>query len=194
MNDAKAIINDILIREGWPEFIDHPADRGGPTKGGITLESWGDYSGDPTASIEVLKVIREGQARVFYHYRYVTGPRFYRIANQRLLGLVVDAAVHHGPRRAAKWLQRAANVKQDGDVGDITIAAVNSSDPQKLYLLIIAFRIKLFGRLIGRDPELARAQRAGFNLQARWAGGWNNRVAEFIEALARRLDQAEIAQ
>ena len=177
----------IMRREGWPKFTDDPADRGGPTRGGITLRAWREHIKDPLATVDDLKTISDQQARSFYRYRYGVRPSFCLIKDIHLQELVVDAGVHHGPRHAAKWLQWAAGVKQDGRVGVITINAVNAADPRALYLWIVAFRIRLFGRLIGRDPELVRARRAGYNLQARWAGGWNNRAAEFIEALAKRL-------
>lgn len=188
MKSVDEIITEVLQREGWPEYSNDPSDRGGPTKGGITLASWREYTGNPAARSDQLKLVREGQARAFYQHRYIIGPKFDRINAPHLRELVVDAGVHHGTRHAAKWLQRAADVKQDGVIGDISLAAVNAADPRELYLWLIAFRIRLFGRLIGRDPELARARRAGFNLQARWAGGWNNRAADFIEAMAERLE------
>ncbi len=188
MTPVDDIITEILHREGWPKYSNEPADRGGPTKGGITLGSWRDYSGDPDATAEDVAAIREAEARTVYEYRYLMRPGFFRIHDHYLQELVVDAGVHHGTRHASKWLQRAANVKQDGKIGDISIAAVNAADPRELYLWLVAFRVRLFGRLIGRDPELARATRAGFNLQARWAGGWNNRAAGFIDALAMRLE------
>ena len=42
-NEIKDCLEKILEREGWPKYTDHPDDRGGPTKGGITLgtlRSW----------------------------------------------------------------------------------------------------------------------------------------------------------
>ena len=194
MDSSDNIISETLRREGWPKFTDDPADRGGATKGGVTLNSWREYIGNPLATADDLKAITEDQARAFYRHRYIIDPSFDRIQDGHLQELVVDAGVHHGPRHAAKWLQWAADVKQDGKVGDITIAAVNAADPHELYLWTIAFRVRLFGRLIGRDPELARARRAGFNLQARFAGGWNNRVAQFLEALAIRLEAQHRAE
>jgi len=197
MKPVDDIITEILQREGWPAYTNAPADRGGPTKGGITLKSWQEYAwsvGTPLPTAADLQAVTELEARAFYRQRYYYDPQFYRIEDPHLLELVVDAGVHHGPRHAAKWLQYAADVKQDGAIGDITIAAVNAADPRELYLWLVAFRLRLFGRLIGRDPELARARRAGFNLQARWAGGWNNRAADFIEALAVRLESQHHVQ
>jgi len=185
------IVDEILRREGWPAYTNQPADRGGPTKGGITLASFRDYSEDQTLTADDLKDMTEAQARVFYMHRYVTEPRFHRIDDPILLELVVDCGVHHGTRAAAKWLQRAAGVRQDGDIGPITLATVNSVNAHTLFLQVLASRIRLFGRIIGRDPVLREAEQAGFNLQARWAGGWNNRAAEFLESLASRLATGE---
>lgn len=191
MKSADDIIEAILRREGWPKYTNAPADRGGPTKGGITLESWREYTDDPRATGDDLLAVTKAGARTFYLHRYIIAPNFDRIGDISLRELVIDAGVHHGTRHAAKWLQRAAGVKRDGVVGPVTIGAVSASNPQALYLLIIAFRVRLFGRLISRDPELARAHSAGFNLQARWAGGWNNRAAGFIESLAERLEETD---
>ena len=194
MLDVNTIIGEILVREGWPAYTNHAADRGGPTKGGITLAAWREYSQDPGATADELAALNEAQARLFYMYRHVVEPKFHRIEDPALCALVVDAGVHHGVRHATKWLQWAADVKQDGSFGPKTEAAVNGADPREVYLWLVSMRIRLFGRLIGRDPELARAQQAGFNLQARWAGGWNNRAAEFIEALARKLEEQHNAE
>ena len=194
MKSVDDIISEILRREGWPKYTNDPADKGKETKGGITLRSWREHIGNPFVTADDLKAINEHQARSFYRTRYIIRPNFDRIEDTHLQELVVDAGVHHGPRHAAKWLQWAADVKQDGKIGNITIAAVNAADPHELYLWMIAFRVRLFGRLIGRDPELARARRAGFNLQARWAGGWNNRAADFLEALAIRLEAQHNAE
>lgn len=193
MQEARDIIAGILRREGWPTYTNHPADRGGPTKGGITLSAFRDYCGNQALRAEDLQAVTEAQARVFYMYKYITDPRFHRIEDARLLALVVDCGVHHGPRAATKWVQRAVGMRQDGIFGDMTTAAVNGSSAQKVYLLVLSYRIRLFGYLIGRDPELKRAQDAGFRLQARWAGGWNNRAAEFIEALTQHSEEKEIA-
>lgn len=184
---TEVIITDVLHKEGWPEFTNHPSDRGGPTKGGITLEAWREYTGNPNATAEDVEAITEPQARGFYRHRHVIQPRFHRIYDHYLRELIVDAGVHHGTRRAAKWLQKAAGVRADGFIGEVTLGAVNRSGADRLYLWIVAYRIRLFGRIIGRDSELRRAERAGFDLQARWAGGWNNRAASFIEAMAERM-------
>ena len=180
------IISKVLEREG-SKYTDDPADRGGPTKFGITLRSWREHIGNPFVTGDDLKAINEHQARSFYRYRYIIRPNFDRIEDDHLQELVVDSGVHHGTRRAAKWLQRVVGVRQDGIIGDITLGAVNAADPRSLYLRIVSYRIRLFGRLVSRDPELAKARQAGFNLQAKFMSGWANRACAFLESAAQRL-------
>lgn len=186
MNTDK-IIADILAREGWPTYSNEPADRGGPTKGGITLRSWREFTGNPFATVDDLKALTDAQGEAFYRHRHIISPNFDRIDDPYLRDLVVDCGVHHGVSRASKWLQRVVGTRRDGIVGDKTLSAVQAADARVLMLGIISHRIRLFGRLIGRDPELKRASKAGFHLQARWAGGWNNRAADFIDTLAKHL-------
>lgn len=181
------IITALLKREGWDTYTKHPADRGGPTKWGITLASWSEYLGRPATEHDI-QAISELDARKFYRLRYVVGPNFHRIEDTSLRELAIDAGVNHGVRHPAKWMQWAAEVKQDGEIGDVSLAAINAAAPLELFLWVCAFRFRLFGRLVSRDPELVRARAAGFRLQAEFAAGWCNRVAEFLEQAARRIE------
>jgi lysozyme family protein len=165
------IITDILKAEGWDKYTNHPADRGGPTKWGITLKAWGDYLGKPVTDWNV-KGIKEAEARVFYREKYIVGPGFHALSSDFLKALVVDAAVNHGPRAATKWLQRAAGVQQDGALGPITIRQVNRTDDVVLALKFLAYRVKFYGYLVTRDPS-----------QAVFAHGWNARAAKWLERL-----------
>lgn len=185
MTDEGGVISEILRREGWPKYTNLPSDRGGPTKGGITLAAWQEFR--PGATLADLEALTEAQAREFYRAVHITRPGFDRIVDPPLRELVIDAGVHHHPRHAAKWLQAAAEVKQDGVLGPISLAAINAAAPGELFLWVLAFRLRLYGRLVQRDPQLAKAKATGIRLQAEFAEGWNNRAAEFLEAAARRI-------
>lgn len=167
------IITDILKAEGWDTYTNHPADRGGPTKWGITLQAWRDYNGNPALSEFAVQGITEAEARLFYHREYIVEPGFNRITDEFLMSLVVDAAVNHGTKQSAKWLQRAVGAKQDGVVGPKTLEAVNSKDSIETALKFLAYRVKFYGYLVTRRPS-----------QAVFAHGWNNRVAKWLERLA----------
>lgn len=63
--------------------------------------------------------------------------------------LVFDAAVNNGPAHATTWLQKAANVPDDGSIGPVTLAAVASRDVTSLASEFMARRIDA----MARDPD-----------------------------------------
>ncbi len=164
-----AILDDILKREGWPAYSDDPADRGGPTKGGITQATLAAWRGRPVTAAEVA-ALGEAEARAIYARRYIVEPKFDRIADDGLRHQVVDIGVLHGPGRATKWLQAAVGVADDGIFGAGTTAAVNAADPQALGLRLAATRVRKIGRIVQADPA-----------QLKWLGGWLNRATFFID-------------
>ncbi len=165
------IITDILKAEGWDTYTNRPNDRGGPTKWGITLKAWSDYLGRECIPYDI-KVITESRARVFYEEEYILTPRF-DLLPAILQGMVIDCGVNHGPRAASKWVQRAVGAKQDGAIGPKTLGAVNTANPLSTYMRICASRIRLYGRIVTKDPT-----------QAENAHGWNNRAAKWLVLLA----------
>lgn len=180
------LIERIIEREGG--FVDHPADRGGPTKWGITLKTLEVFRGKVVTRADVEALSRTEAAQI-YRRLYVDGPHFDAIADPQLQEQVVDAGVNHGQRLATQWLQAAADVKPDGFLGPITAAAVNAADPMELFLWMLAFRLRLYGRLVSQDPQLKAARAAGFqSLQAVMAAGWNNRIADFLERAANTIE------
>ena len=171
-DDIDEVITDILKAEGWDKYTDHPADRGGPTKWGITEKAWLEYAGDHDYISPDVRSITETQARHFYYLKYIVEPGYNKIASNFLTAVVVDAAVNHGPRRATKWLQRAAEVQQDGDLGPKTQQAVNCQDDTVLALKFLSYRVKFYGYLVTRDPS-----------QSVFAHGWNSRAAKWLQRL-----------
>ncbi len=161
------IIKDIIRREGG--FVDDPDDRGGATKYGITQETLSEHLGRPASRDDVFN-LSEMTAALIYEERYIKAPHFDRIENEPLRGLVVDCGVNHGPSRAAKWLQQAVKVTADGAVGPNTLTALNRADAGEVYLYVLAKRIRFYGSIISNDHS-----------QAKFAAGWLNRAAEFLE-------------
>lgn len=178
MKDVHTLIDDVLRREGG--FVDHPADRGGPTKYGITMPALTEFRGRPVTGDDIRNLTEE-EARRLYRDRYLTRPNFHRITDPYLRALVFDSGVNHGTQTVTRWLQRSVGVADDGIFGDATEVAVNSADSVRVFQRVLARRVRFYGELISRDPELRRARRAGFALQAEFAGGWLNRAAEFVE-------------
>ncbi|MDZ7789743.1 MAG: glycosyl hydrolase 108 family protein [Xanthomonadales bacterium] len=170
-------IDRLLVREGG--YVDHPADRGGPTNYGITQGTLTDWRGEPVGAAEVQDLTAE-EARGIYRDRYWTGPGFDRLVDlpPLITEFLFDTGVHSGPRTAIRMLQRAAGVTDDGLLGPVTRAAVSRTTPRRLAARLITHRGVFLGELIGRDPT-----------QEAFRDGWANRLAEFIE----RTSTSEVA-
>ena len=164
-----ALLDEVLRREGG--YVNHPADRGGPTKFGITAATLGEWRRlGRAATAQEVSALTTDEARAIYRQRYVADPGFEGIKHPPLLALLVDAGVHSGPKRAVEWLQTALGVSADGVLGPRTRAALMSADPVVLYRRVLAARLRFLGRLITQDRR-----------QAAFAAGWMNRLAEWVE-------------
>ena len=161
------LLDALIAREGG--YVDHPADRGGPTKYGITQPTLAEWRKREVPASDI-RYLMESEARAIYRDRYLTRPGFDRIRHDRLVELLFDAGVNHGPATAAKWLQRAAGVVDDGVIGERTLARVNAPfAEQYLFMAVMAQRLQYFGAIITRDHG-----------QAVFAHGWMNRMAELM--------------
>ena len=176
------IIAHILLSEGWPAFTDHPQDRGGATKGGITLQTLREWRRDPSLGVGALKSLTQAEAEAIYSRRYITGPGFDRITDELLRFQVVDCGVMSGPPRAAEWLQKMAGVTADGVVGPKTLAVVNAADPHRLGIRLAGERIRFLGQLIARTERTPSPA----DDQGVWASGWLNRATSFLDLEAMR--------
>jgi Putative secretion activating protein len=164
------IIESVLAREGG--YVNDPADEGGPTNYGITAKTLADWRGRPVTTKDVI-ALTQVEARAIYMDRYVVKPGLHRVDGVDLRASLVDAAVQHGPTQAVRSLQRALGVKEDGEIGEETLAAIKDLGEHGVMAKFAAERVRLYGRIISSKPD-----------QAKFASGWLNRVADFIEALA----------
>jgi lysozyme family protein len=172
---VETIIDDIIEREGR-EYTDRAADRGGPTKFGITIAALSEYRTRECTADDVIN-LQEAEARAIYRMNYVTRPGFAKITNEIVRAFVVDSAVQHGATAATKMLQTAACVVADGKLGDATEYAVNRMPPRQLFINLYIARQLFYGEIIAHDPELKQAVASGYvHLQAQNALGWARRI------------------
>ncbi len=166
MNDHD-VITDILKREGG--YVDKSADRGGPTKYGITIRTLSAWMGKPATKSDV-QALDEFTAREIYTKAYIHTPGFDKIGNDRLRALMIDSGVQHGPGTATKWLQTALGAKPDGQLGPKTMAALGVANEETVYLAVLALRAEYYGRILVNDAS-----------QHIFALGWLRRLGEFIK-------------
>lgn len=119
---------------GWEGgYVSHPRDPGGATNLGITHRTLSDYRARfPAWGLPGdVRNLTKPQAAKIYRAGYWDPIRGDELP--RGVGLLVfDAAVNHGPARAARWLQEAAGVRADGVIGPATISAARGATPATL--------------------------------------------------------------
>lgn len=151
----------IVAREGG--FSNHPQDRGGPTKYGITQRTLSDVLGRRASAADVAK-LPEDVARAIYVQNYVSPFAF--LQDPRLLDLVSDAAVQHGQPDAIRMVQRALGVKADGRMGQQTFDAAAQADPAAIYDAVLEQRARKYAALGRKQPVFKK--------------GWYKRLEEFL--------------
>ena len=92
------LIDDVIAREGG--YSDHPADRGGPTRWGVTerIARAHGYAGD-------MRVFPRSEAAAIYRRLYWLRPRFDQVAERApaLAAELFDTGVNMGPAVAARF-------------------------------------------------------------------------------------------
>ncbi|MEQ7873839.1 glycosyl hydrolase 108 family protein [Sphingomonas sp. ASV193] len=130
--DVDGLVEALVEREGG--YVNHPADRGGPTCFGISeaVARAQGYGG-------AMRSFPREEAKAIYRRLFWQRPGFDRIAERsaRLAGELFDTGVNMGPAVAATFLQRAltalnrggrdyADLVPDGRVGPATLAALDA--------------------------------------------------------------------
>jgi lysozyme family protein len=122
-------------------YVNHPNDPGGETMWGVTIAvaRASGYTG-PMRDLprEAAKTIYRSQ----YWDKVKAGSMPFAVAFQ-----VFDAAVNHGTSQAAKFLQRAAGVVDDGIIGPKTLAAVAERGAAAMLLRFNAEREQFYTNL-----------------------------------------------
>lgn len=161
------ILRDVLKREGWPTYTEHPQDRGGPTKGGITIRTLRQWRQRPCTRKELQK-LDEREALQILERRYVEANGIHRLTGT-LQEQVIDNAVLSGPQLAVKDLQRAVGTTTDGIIGNITLGAIEQLGADKVERSLAVERALRLAAFVQKNPE-----------QIVFLVGWLRRVLSFI--------------
>lgn len=155
MSDFYTFIERVLAHEGG--YVNHPKDPGGETNWGVTKRTAqaNGYSGNMRAMTRV-QAIEIYRAAFWLRYRCAEMPP--GVAFQ-----FFDACINHGYGNAARMLQRAAGVTDDGVIGNISLAAINKLPENDLLLRFNAERLRFYTRL---------------STFASFGKGWVRRVAD----------------
>ncbi len=149
-------------------YSDHKADRGGATNHGVTQKTYDTFRRNAGLSLRSVRQITDDEVAAIYRTMY------WNVAKCGLLPepldlYVFDAAVNHGPGRAAKLLQQALGVAVDGAIGPVTIDALQeelaAGQLQELCHNFLAIRLEFYDQIVDNDPS-----------QKVFLAGWENRI------------------
>ena len=159
-DNYESALAHVLKSEGL--WSDNPADPGGATMKGITLNVYRSWKRNTHISKDELRVIPDDEVYNLYKELY-----WNKVQGDNLpAGIdyaVFDAAVNMGVGRASKLIQEAAGVTADGVLGPASLSAIQKADTKEL--------IEKFSHL----KESFYRSLATFQT---FGKGWLNRVAE----------------
>lgn len=149
----------LLGHEGG--YVNHPDDPGGETNWGITIRVAREngYNG-------AMREMPQSVAKEIYRKRY-WAPVYGDLLPAVVRYAMFDAAVNSGVGQAARWLQRAVGVADDGRIGPVTLRAVGQVSPDKLLRSMLAQRLLFMTNLTGWNS---------------FGRGWARRIASLMEA------------
>jgi type VI secretion system secreted protein VgrG len=141
-----AAIQYVLLNEGG--FSDDPNDPGGATNFGILQRE--------LPGVDIRTITRE-QAISFYLPNYWNKALYANIASQQVATKLFDMHVNLGLVPAVRIAQHAlgfqdANV--DGDMGPMTVAAINAADPASFLAGVVGLLTTHYKLLEARNPKL----------------------------------------
>lgn len=159
-------------------FVNHPKDRGGPTKFGITkktLEMYRDVSG---LTDQDMYNLQYDEAAAIYLNEYWR-PLRANLFSPRLALFLFDQSVNRGTVSVVKQLQRAVNdglgrnLEVDGVVGPKTISAVTYMPGEnELLRNLLRGSVNFYVDLVKRDPS-----------QLAFLRGWLNRIFDLWDEI-----------
>ncbi len=116
--DIDRLIEDVIEREGG--YVNHPADRGGPTRWGIT-EAVARRQG----YMDDMRHLPQSDAAAIYKRLYWQQPSFDKIAEvaPKLAAELFDTGINMGTGTATGFLQRALNAlnREARGYADLTV-------------------------------------------------------------------------
>ena len=182
MSDFEKCITKTLRYEGVSSssegYVDHPNDRGGATKYGISYSfvkdtgdiEFFDMNGDLKIDKRDIQLLTFEKAVEAYKKYFWDVFDLDNIVNNKKAFLIFDAAVNHGIKGATKLLQRTLNVcgfdlKVDGIYGPKTKRALQECDTEEFVAAFQQKRTSLYQTIVNNNPS-----------QNVFLKGWLNRI------------------
>lgn len=123
------LLDGLLEREGG--LVDHPQDPGGLTKFGISSKSYPEVD---------IRNLTKDDAKAIYRRDYLEKFRLHELSQEWNAEIVLDWLVNGG---SVKRIQRIVGVTPDGNIGPVTLRAIDKADPHYLLLQRLDYYLSL---------------------------------------------------
>lgn len=153
-----ASLAHVLKHEGG--YVNHPRDPGGATNRGVTQAVYDAWRVDHALPVQGVQIITPSEVMAVYKRRYWDALK----CDQLPAGLdycLFDFGVNSGVGRAARFLQNAVGVLEDGKIGPVTLAAAKDKP-----------------ELIDKICDMRLAFLKGLRTYRTFGKGWSRRVAD----------------
>lgn len=166
MADYPKAIDVVMGQEGWGTYTNRSTDRGGPTKYGVTLVTLSKWRGRPCTAQDVMGLQLPEALQIYreHYWSVICGDG---IQDQNVATKLLSNDVVEGPHEAVILAQRCLNdlgadLAVDGDMGTLTLGAVNGADPVQLVARLCRSQAAFFTSL--NEP----ANLPGWLVRAAW--------------------------
>jgi lysozyme family protein len=166
----------VMLMEGGDTYTNHPADRGGPTKYGITLKTLLDWRAKPVTEDDVKK-LTEMEAKLIYRHRYWDPLSLDLVQDGPVAMMLFDQAVNRGVGMVAQQVQLAlrdlgAPMVLDGKIGPGTIRELNAKKPLTFGIAFFKQSQISYATIVAKNPA-----------QAVFLRGWINRTHTLLDLI-----------
>jgi len=159
----------VLLHEGGR--VDHPKDPGGRTNKGITQRVYSSWRQKSSLPVRDVFEIDDIEVEAIYRFQYWQ-PIHGDLLPAGVDYVVMDGAVNSGPKQSGKWLQRALGQLYDstidGDIGNVTLAAVTAHPDHDQLVADICERRMIFLQALKTWKTFRK--------------GWTRRVEDVLKA------------
>ena len=189
-NKSFTVINEIL------EFVGKELIKLGIIKSVDELRNLGTPKGKPISiNNTVLNTLNnllrknkyENKLIEYYKKQYWDVNKCDDISSQTLAEELFDFGVNAGPSTAAKILQRLVDVKDDGNLGEMSLYAINCAICFDLFSLQLNFALE-------KIKHYHRISKAPGSENRKYIHGWLNRTYEIFDGFYEMDDLKRIVQ
>jgi lysozyme family protein len=157
MSNFNEAVQKVLRAEGG--YVNHPADRGGPTNHGITQKVYNEWMAKKTgknpyiSTIDEIKNMPVGNAIQIYKENYWDAIQGDKIKKFSIAAMIFDQAVNAGVPAAVRRAQRVVQLPETGKMDDQTLRVLNSTSEKTFIENYYNATVAFYNAIVEKNPS-----------------------------------------